>query len=408
MKQKLLQSVLIALLVMSSTAKSEEFGISDLVEGFAAEECLDYCIVGVCFWLVGCPFCSIETTAKIQHRLPDLVVSAFKLPGENPWTEGRNIYGEFAKNSLENIMGDMADGSAVITEGGEERSDIMFNEVHVIGNPVAYVSESIDYLCDTEAIPIPYFLSEVDSAAWRDSRSEAWHYESYTPGAREIWGLGTSVYPRVGHVMQPDPTKAAATAAQRAIDLVLQNYQIPHVYIPFSFANYNPDMENVLTNPSTTGDNTDVVSVTDGGEDVLGGSGGSGSSGSGEGSGLWTFNSDGYDPENQSMVSDYSSLVQSGTEGNTQVNGGFFSNIVKWMEPGLEDEKAWQMISPVKQDYCEAFTDLPAEWSLDKQSEEYTFGWQYWRKYKCCVPGGGAFIGSVEFEPICIIGSDDY
>ncbi|MCG7932990.1 MAG: TraU family protein [Candidatus Thiodiazotropha lotti] len=385
-----------------------------MVEGFAAEECLDYCIVGVCFWLVGCPYCEIETTAKIQHRLPDLVVTAFKLPGENPWTEGRNVYGEFAKNSLENIMGDEADGSATIMEGGEERSDVMFNEVHVIGNPVAYVSESFDYLCDTESMPIPYFLSEVDSAAWRDPRSESWHYESYTPGAREIWGIGTSVYPRVGYAKQPDPPKAAATAAQRAIDLVLQNYQLPHIYIPFSFANNNSDMDGMFEDPSSnsgTGGTTGSGSGTDGGENVTGGmgdSGSSGSSGSEGGSGLWSFTSDGFDPENDSMVSDFSSLVQSGTEGDTQVEGGFFGNIIKWMEPGLEDEKAWQMISPTKQDACEAFTDLPDDWSDDKQSEEYTFGWQYWRKYKCCVPGNGAYIGSAEFEPICVIGSNDY
>ena len=374
-----------------------------MVDGFAAEECLDYCIVGVCFWLVGCPYCSIETTAKIQHRLPDLVVTAFKKPGQSPWKEGRSAYGGFAEKSLKKILGPLADGSATILEGGEEKSNRMFNEVHVVGNPVAYVSETNDYLCDTEAIPIPYFLSEVDALAWRDPRAEMLHIESYTPGMREIWGIGTSVYPRVGHVMQPDPPKAAATAAQRAIDLVLQNWQLPHVYIPFGFANMNPDLENIVSAPSSSED-------------------GSGSDTSTSDSGLWSFNSDSF---NSDMGQDYSSVSQSGYAGQTQISStewtqiggtvdsetgnssGYIASLISWLEPVNEAEKAWQMISPIKQDACESFVDAPSDWSDDKQSEEYTFGWQYWRKYKCCVPGPGAFIGSVEFEPICIIGSND-
>ncbi|MGH8651762.1 MAG: TIGR03756 family integrating conjugative element protein, partial [Gammaproteobacteria bacterium] len=50
--------------------------------------CLDYRIVGVCFFLVCELFeCHIETTARISHFLPDVVVSSYQRTGENPWSE---------------------------------------------------------------------------------------------------------------------------------------------------------------------------------------------------------------------------------------------------------------------------------------------------------------------------------
>jgi integrating conjugative element protein (TIGR03756 family) len=420
MKSKLLNFVMILVLIVSTPARSDEFGINDLVQGFAADECLDYCIVGVCFWLVGiCPFCEIETTAKIQHRLPDLVVSAYKLPGENPWNEARNVYGEFALDALRDIQGDHADGSATVYStmyhDSEEKSSVAFNEVQIVGNPVAYVSESTDYLCDTESDPIPYFMSELDATAWRNPILEGWHIESYTPGMRELWPMGGSVFPRVGYLKSYDPPKAAAVMAQRAIDITLQTWQLPHLYIPFGYGKINPDLDNVVSDPSSTDAGPDGMECA----------------GTDSETGLWSFNVDSVTPE---FIDYMNSLVQTGDEGagseeltrmrgdpcadnqaDCSSSGGFWDGVscqlqqyIYWLEPGLERERAWQMISPVQQNYCESFIEVPDDWSDDKQTDEYTFGWQYWRKYKCCVPNAGIFLGSVEFEPICVIGSNDY
>ncbi|MCU7804172.1 MAG: TraU family protein [Candidatus Thiodiazotropha sp. (ex Lucinoma borealis)] len=380
--------------------------------------------MGVCFWLVGiCPYCEIETTAKIQHRLPDLVVSAFKKPGQNPWVEARAIYGTFAAGALRTILGPLADGSGTILERGEENSDIMFNEVHVIGNPVAYASglagSAVGFLCQSQSLPIPYFLSEVDAIAWRDPLSESLHPESYTPGMREIWGMGGSVFPRVGYVKQPDPPMAAAINAQRAIDIVLQNWQVPHLYVPFGFANMSASLSSIVTDPSSLSD-----SISDTVSSVVG----SGSE-SGEGTdGLWSLAGIDLDPD---MLNAFSSVVTTGSidigslpiigsisldlgnldsigmDNLSSIGFGSLGNYISWLEPGLEGEKAWQMISPRRQNYCESFVDAPLLWSSDKQSRDYTFGWQYWRKYKCCEPHLGAFIGSTEFSPVCLIGSND-
>lgn len=51
-------------------------------------ECVKYRVVGVCYWLLCTQFgCSVRTSVKVRHFRPDLVVSAYSLTGQNPWTE---------------------------------------------------------------------------------------------------------------------------------------------------------------------------------------------------------------------------------------------------------------------------------------------------------------------------------
>ena len=53
----------------------------------ALPSCLHYQIKGVCFWnLDGV----ITTTPYLQHYLPDVVVSVFNKPDENPWLALKN------------------------------------------------------------------------------------------------------------------------------------------------------------------------------------------------------------------------------------------------------------------------------------------------------------------------------
>jgi integrating conjugative element protein (TIGR03756 family) len=51
-------------------------------------ECVKYRVVGICYWLFCTPFgCSVRTSVKVRHYRPDLVVSAYSITGQNPWTE---------------------------------------------------------------------------------------------------------------------------------------------------------------------------------------------------------------------------------------------------------------------------------------------------------------------------------
>jgi hypothetical protein len=194
----------------------------------------------------------------------------------------------------------------------------------------------------------------------------------------------------------------------------LQVWQLPHLYIPFGYASFNPDLDNLVENPGSGQSGPGGMECPDTGD-----------------GGLWELGSDAVTPE---FVDSLNSVVRTGGPGagseaitrmrgnpcaNNQqdcsTSGGFWNGVscqlrkyVYWLEPGLESDRAWQMISPIKQNYCESFIEVPDTWSDDKQTDEYTFGWQYWRKYKCCVPTAGIFLGSTEFSPICVIGSNDY
>ncbi len=81
---------------------------------------------------------------------------------------------------------------------------------------------------------MPYFLSTLDSIAWRTGVPESLYPEALIPGRREIgsqasgnmWG---NVYPRSGFVSQTDDDKASAVVAQRVADIITRTGQ-PHVY----------------------------------------------------------------------------------------------------------------------------------------------------------------------------------
>ncbi|MNE94609.1 TraU protein [compost metagenome] len=65
---------------------------------------------------------------------------------------------------------------------------------------------------------MPYYLSTLDSLAWRHGIPETFYPEALMPGIREVgrqasgnmWG---NVYPRQGFLVQPDDFKAAAVMA---------------------------------------------------------------------------------------------------------------------------------------------------------------------------------------------------
>lgn len=54
--------------------------------------CLNYQIIGICFWL-DCSLgtCQVDTTNKIEHLLPDAVVSVYRGYGMNPWQYANTI-----------------------------------------------------------------------------------------------------------------------------------------------------------------------------------------------------------------------------------------------------------------------------------------------------------------------------
>lgn len=197
-------------------------------------DCVHYRVVGQCYWLNCTPLgCSVRTSVKVSHFRPDLVVSAYSLTGQNPWTE----------MSLPSppIPGIAEGGGDTNPRSANQHSKIRFKNADAIGFPagdeLAKFFTQLGYICSPSSQPFePYFLSQMDTLAWRSGVPEMTWPEALTPGMREVsqngdmWG---NIYPRAGAISQTHDYKAAAVIAQRVADLVTRIGQ-PHIYTPLT------------------------------------------------------------------------------------------------------------------------------------------------------------------------------
>src|SRR5579883_638451 len=169
-------------------------------------DCLAYQVVGTCYWLYCTMYgCTVRTSVKVRHYIPDAVVSSYSNTGQNPWTE-------IALLSPPNSSA--REGGDGTTNQPHENNLAKFKNADVIGDPATAVFNrfvgQFGTVCSGAGQPyMPYFLSTLDTLAWRDDIPEAVYPESLTPGVRDIgttaalnlWG---SVYPRGGFLFQTD------------------------------------------------------------------------------------------------------------------------------------------------------------------------------------------------------------
>ncbi len=223
----------IASLLLSTSVCAFALDTVTITGSVLSVDCIAYRVRGICYWLL-CTIsgCSVETSVKVEHYVPDAVISSYSNTGENPWVDVRAM-------SLPNPTAQ--GGGEGTTNENHENNLAKFKNADVIGHPGAtifnqFVSQ-LGYTCAGAGTAFrPYLLSTLDTVAWRYNIPEAVYPESLIPGMREIgtrtglnlWG---NVYPRGGFLHQTDDYKAAAVVAQRAGDIVTRRGQ-PHVYQP--------------------------------------------------------------------------------------------------------------------------------------------------------------------------------
>ncbi|MFJ5299190.1 TIGR03756 family integrating conjugative element protein [Pseudomonas sp. NPDC088368] len=195
-------------------------------------DCLEYKVVGICYWLLCTPIgCTVKTSAKVRHYIPDAVVSSFSNTGENPWVEMSALSSptSFAQNG--------GDGT---TNHNNENDLAKFKNADVIGHPSGPIfsqfASGSGYACKGATTPlVPYLLSTLDTIAWRYGIPESVYPEALIPGRRDVGGMASgnlwgNVYPRGGFLHQSDDYKAGAVVAERAGDVVTRDGQV-HVYL---------------------------------------------------------------------------------------------------------------------------------------------------------------------------------
>ena len=119
------------------------------IVGSVASDCLEYRVVGICYWLY-CTWtgCTVRTSVKVRHYIPDAVVSSYSNTGENPWVEVRAMS---TPNPSAQAGGDGT------TNEDHENNLAKFKNADVIGHPGVevfnqFVSSS-GYFCGAQARP---------------------------------------------------------------------------------------------------------------------------------------------------------------------------------------------------------------------------------------------------------------
>ena len=220
-----------AAVMLAAAGSSYAINTGTIVASTLSPDCLEYRVVGICYWLY-CTWtgCTVRTSVKVRHYVPDAVVSSYSNTGENPWTEVRFM-------SPPNPTAE--DGGDGTTNHDNENNLAKFKNADVIGHPGGQVfsqfASAFGYACEGAGTAfMPYLLSTLDTLAWRYNVPEMVYPESLIPGRREVgtrtglnlWG---NVYPRGGFLHQTDDYKSGAVVAQRAGDIVTRRGQI-HVY----------------------------------------------------------------------------------------------------------------------------------------------------------------------------------
>jgi len=218
--------------------KAQDISTAQIAQSGFSTDCLDYDVIGVCFWL-HCTIsgCEIRTSVLVKHYVPELVISSYRKTGENPWSDFASL--------LSPPTPIAQDGGRTTNSDRATQSNLVFKNTDAIGHPstLAFdtLASSFGFSCESGATPFfPYFLSTLDTLAWRQGIPEMVYPQAVTPGLRELGKFGDlwgNIYPRSGFINQVHDYKAAAVMAQRTADIVTRESQ-PHIYWPL-----NPESE---------------------------------------------------------------------------------------------------------------------------------------------------------------------
>ena len=172
-----------ASLLLSAATSTFALDTATIVSSALSPDCLEYRVVGICYWLYCTPFgCSVRTSVKVRHYVPDAVVSSYSNTGENPWLEVRAM-------SMPNPTAKA--GGDGTTNHDNENNLAKFKNADVIGHPAGMVfsqfASASGYTCEGAGTAfMPYLLSTLDTMAWRYNIPEAFYPEALIPGRREI------------------------------------------------------------------------------------------------------------------------------------------------------------------------------------------------------------------------------
>ena len=359
------------------------FNTAQLISNSMQIKCLDWKIVGLCFWLKCSPKCKIRTTPKISHYLPDLTVT--NSPDQCPWQEAKLLSLQSPGSVAHQLLNKIGGGNP--GQGGRpNRYAMKFKDTMVIGNPTIALRDqfNVRFLCKSHIKPMHiYFNSRqgLNALTWRGidlsspaaiAATDIDRIESWKPGSRVVgrnnlldskitpdllldsgWG---SIYPRRGTVLNPNDVKAGAVIAQRAIEIVVRN---PDGY------------QNVTTTDAHNDERWEIWGNTQA-------------------------------ASRQQCITSGGRWKKAIQNTASSITGQCLQqHSLQQRDVGGESTDRWQMIYPDVETECASFdkrADSKDDWSVGKASAEGAYGYNFWQKYKCCIPRSGLYLFSIEWS----------
>lgn len=207
----------------------------------ALPHCLHYKIpTHFCLWISDMG--EVNPTPILDHYLPDLVVTVYRRPDENPWTEVANILDKTAEVAEQTIVKtetgiDVGYGNHSADNSQEQH--VTFKEADVLGNPaLAVVPQFAGFvlLPSSATVMKPYFHSMLDSTLWRGLPPYALAEQTTALGLSATHHIGKfptnwgSIYPHEGKVIGDNDAKVSAVIASRAADILTNSLMVSHVH----------------------------------------------------------------------------------------------------------------------------------------------------------------------------------
>ncbi|MCK4870241.1 MAG: TIGR03756 family integrating conjugative element protein [Gammaproteobacteria bacterium] len=229
--------ILLMFLPVLALAEGGEINTINVVQDTlsATTSCIHYKVVGACFWFDW--WDGFSSTLKVDHYMPDTVVSVYNHNGSDPWWYANKIIDPAAHKAGQ--MEVRAEDGNEMKDSNEQSTSVRdtndyFKEVDIIGNPAITLLDHLFLLIPSTANPfVPYYSSMLDAIAWRSPLAEMFYPQSLIPGVDDVgsfplnvWG---NVYPRTGFINQLVDGKAAAVIAERSADIMTKSTQ-PHIY----------------------------------------------------------------------------------------------------------------------------------------------------------------------------------
>ena len=110
--------------------------------------CLRYEVRGVCFFLTcSTVACWIDTSVRVRHYVPDVIVSSYNDPLQHPWTEVGKPLARAMSGVGSALTGTVLDSSANTSANTQHntvgQAMVTFKSVDVIGNPVGMLGSAM-------------------------------------------------------------------------------------------------------------------------------------------------------------------------------------------------------------------------------------------------------------------------